>query len=155
MPVRFLSSDEETKLQQSAEEYQPKFEAFGRPAPTPFAGEETTDFRRRALSKLQPLVPGFEDLKIDQYLREPNFKYVEQKIFEAAEREARQPTRIPEGELREVKKLDQSGRPFYEFHGRAGAWMSDFSSGAANRKVVGIRTETQKGFIGAMGNNIR
>lgn len=75
MPVRFLSSEEETKLQQSKEEYQPKFEAFGRPAPTPFADENNDEFRRRALAKLQPLVPGFEDLKIDAYLREPNFKY--------------------------------------------------------------------------------
>ena len=55
MPVRFLSSDEETKLQQSKEEYQPKFEAFGRPVPIPFADENNDEFRRRALAKLQPL----------------------------------------------------------------------------------------------------
>ena len=63
-------------------------------------------------------MPGFEELKIDQYLREPNFKYVEQQIFKAAEQEARSPTNVPDGQLKEVRRLDQSGRPFYEFHGR-------------------------------------
>lgn len=121
----------------------------------PFPDEEHETFNRRLVQTLQPAVPGFEDLKIDAYLRDPNFKYVEKQIIEAAKQEARHPTRIPEGQLREVRKLDQSGRPFYEFHGRASSWMSDFGVGAANKRVVGIRTETQKGFIGNMGNNNR
>ena len=155
MPVRFLSSDEEVAIQRARAEYQDKLAPFNRPAPTPFPDEKANEYRQRVLPVLQSAVPGFEDLKIDAYLREPNFKYIEQRIFEAAEKEARNPTRIPEGELREVRKLDQSGRPFYEFHGRPSAWMDSFSTGANNRKVAGIRTETQRGFIGAMGNNIR
>lgn len=140
MPVRFLSSDEETKLQQSRAEYQPLFEGLGRPTPIPFADEENDEFRRRALSNLQSAVPGFEDLKIDSYLREPNFKYVEKQIFEAAKQEARQPTRIPDGELREVKTQDQSGRLTSTFYGKPSAWMHTFSTGAA-KKLAGIRTE--------------
>lgn len=145
MAVNFLSSEDEMKLQQARAEYQNKFQALGRPTPIPFADEKEPDFRVRALSNLQPLVPGFEDLKIDRYLREPNFKYVEKQIFEAADKEARHPTNIPDGELRQVRKLDESGRPTYEFHGRVSAWMNDFSTGTTKR-LAGIRTETQKGW---------
>ena len=146
MPVRFLSSDEETKLQQSRAEYQPIFEALGRPTPAPFSDEDNDKYRRRALSNLQSAVPGFEDLKIDGYLREPNFKYVEQQIIQAAKQEARHPTRIPDGELRELRKPDKSGRLTSTFFGRPSSWMNAFSNGAANRKLIGIRTETQKGW---------
>ena len=100
-------------------------------------------------------MPGFEDLKIDGYLREPNFKYVEQQIFKAAEQEALHPTNIPEGELREVKKLDQSGRPIIEFHGRPGVWMSNFMPPTVKR-VKNIRTENERGYVpGNMMNNLR
>ena len=155
MPVNFLSSEDEMKLQQARAEYQNKFQALGRPTPIPFADEKEPDFRVRALSNLQPLVPGFEDLKIDRYLREPNFKYVEKQIFEAADKEARQPTNIPEGQLREVKKLDESGRPTYEFYGKPSSWMRDFTTGTKKR-LVSIRTETQRGYVpGNMMNNLR
>ena len=110
MPVNFLSSDEETKLQKAREEYQPFFDGLGRPSPIPFSDDEESTFRRRALSNLQTAVNGFEDIKIDKYLREPNFKYIEKQIQDAARQEARHPTRIPDGELREVKTPDKSGR---------------------------------------------
>jgi hypothetical protein len=91
-------------------------------------------------------VPGFENLKIDEYLREPNFNFIEKQIFEAARHEARHPTRIPDGELREVKTSDVSGRQISEFFGKPSSWMSTFSTGAANKKLIGIRTETQRGY---------
>jgi hypothetical protein len=95
---------------------------------------------------VQSVAPGFEGLKIDNYLREPNFNYIEKQVQEAARREAQHPTRIPDNELREVKRLDGTGRPFYEFYGRPSTWMSDFTTGA-KQKLVGIRTETQRGYV--------
>ena len=34
---------------------------------------------------------------------------------------------IPDGELREIKKFDQAGRPYSEYFGSPSAWMKDFS----------------------------
>ena len=88
---------------------------------------------------MQSVAPGFETLKIDNYLREPNLNYIEKQVQEAARREAQNPTNIPDGELMEVMKFDTSGRPFYEFRGSPSVWMEQFSSGT-KRRLVGIKT---------------
>jgi hypothetical protein len=140
------SADKERGVQEARAEYQDLLAPFNRPAPSPFPEENEDQYRRRALSLVQSVAPGFETLKIDNYLREPNFNYIEKQVQEAARREAQHPTRIPDNELREVKRLDGTGRPFYEFYGRPSTWMSDFTTGAKQR-LVGIRTETQRGYV--------
>jgi hypothetical protein len=45
-----------------------------------------------------------------------------------------------------MRKFDDTGRPFYEWQGSPKAWMDDFSNGA-KRRLVGIKTETQRGYI--------
>jgi hypothetical protein len=52
---------------------------------------------------------------------------------------------IPEGELREVKRYDQSGRVSLEFYGKPSVWLNQFSQG--KKRLVGIRTETQRGYF--------
>lgn len=129
------SAEKEAALQRERARYQEILEEHGRPSPSPFPDEGPDQYARRALPIVQSIVPEFKDRKIDQYLREPNFKYIEGQIFEAARKEARNPTNIPDGELREVKKLDTSGRPFYEFRGRPSSWMDQFSNGTKRRLV--------------------
>jgi hypothetical protein len=133
-------TEREAAVQQERAKYQELLGELGRPSPVPFPEESPEKYARRVLPIVQSVTPGFKDLKIDEYLREPNFKYIENQIFEAARKEARNPTNIPDGELREVKKLDASGRPFYEFHGRASTWLNDFSHGTKKR-VVGIKQD--------------
>jgi hypothetical protein len=145
MPYQSFA-DKERGVQEARSEYQDLLAPFNRPAPSPFPEENEDQYRRRALPIVQSVAPGFEGLKIDNYLREPNFNYIEKQVQEAARREAQHPTRIPDNELREVKRLDGTGRPFYEFYGRPSTWMSDFTTGA-KQKLVGIRTETQRGYV--------
>jgi hypothetical protein len=133
------SSEKEAALQRERAKYQEILEQHGRPSPRPFPDEKPSQYARRALPIVQSIVPGFKDLKIDQYLREPNFKYIESQIFDAARREARNPTNIPDGELRELKKYDDTGRRFYEFRGRPSTWMDQFINGTKKR-LVGIKT---------------
>jgi hypothetical protein len=139
-------ADKEREVQQARAEYQELLVPFNRPAPTPFPDESQDQYRRRVLPIVQSVVPGFETLKIDNYLREPNFAFIEKQVQDAARREARHPTMIPEGELREVKKVDHSGREFSTFFGKPSSWMSQFTNGARKGRLIGIRTETQRGY---------
>jgi hypothetical protein len=153
--MSYSYADKEREIQDARAEYQELLAPFNRPAPTPFPDENQEQYRRRVLPIVQSVVPGFETLKIDNYLREPNFNFIEKQVQEAAIREARHPTNIPDGELREVQRLDPSGRPFYEFYGKPSAWMSHFTGGT--KKILkGIRTENEQGFVPSnMRNNLR
>jgi hypothetical protein len=75
-------------------------------------------------------------IKIDD-ARGTAFDLLEKQIFEDARQEAIRPTNIPDGELREVRRYDETGRPFYEFHGKPSSWMSQFMNGTRKR-LVGI-----------------
>jgi hypothetical protein len=138
-------ADKEREVQQARAEYQELLAPFNRPAPTAFPDENQDQYRRRVLPVVQAVTPGFEALEIDNYLREPNFKFIETQIQEAARREAHHPTNIPEDQLHEVKKLDQSGRIFSEFFGKPSSWMAQFTNGTKKR-LIGIRTETERGY---------
>src|SRR5262249_667685 len=133
----------EKDVQDARAEYQELLGMFSRPAPTPFPDENADQYRRRVLPIVQSVTPGFEDLKIDSYLRGPNFNYIEKQVQEAARQEARHPTRIPDGELREVTRYDKSGRPSYEFYGKPSTWMSQFTNGAI-KHLTNIKTNIQE-----------
>jgi hypothetical protein len=69
---------------------------------------------------------------------------LEEQIYDDARREAQNPTNVPEGELREVKRMDQSGRPFSTFYGSPKVWMDTFS--ATKKRFVGIRVANERGY---------
>ena len=73
------------------------------------------------------------------------FDLLKKQVYEDAMREAKHPTRIPDGQLREVRKLDESGRPIIEFCGKAGSWMQNFSTGTTKR-LTGICTGNREGL---------
>jgi hypothetical protein len=77
-------ANKERDVQRARAEYHEILEQFNRPAPTPFPDEDPNQYRHRVLPVVQSVVPGFENLKIDEYLREPNFNFIEKQIFEAA-----------------------------------------------------------------------
>jgi hypothetical protein len=90
------------------------------------------------------IMPGMEEVKVHD-MRGSAFDMIERQSFEAAQREARSPTNIPEGELKEVKRYDQAGRVSYEFFGKPKVWTDTFN--ATNKKrLVGIRVANERGY---------
>jgi hypothetical protein len=135
----------ETQTQETRAKLQEYLDPFNRATPRPFPDEDATSYENRALPSLQQCLNGeLKDVKIHQVHGKARDVLVDQ-IYNAAAREARNPTNIPEGELREVKTADATGRVSSEFYGDVKAWLNDFHSG--KRRLVGIRTETERGFV--------
>jgi hypothetical protein len=135
--------DKETQIQETRAKYDEALQPFNRNAPRPFPEETHEEYRRRALPILQNYAPGMQEVKVHD-MRGSAFDMIERQSFEAAHREARSPTNIPEGELKEVRRYDQAGRPFYEFYGKPSTWMDTFS--ATKKKLVGIRMANERGY---------
>ena len=135
--------DKETQIQEKRAKYDEALQPFNRNAPRPFPEETHEEYRRRALPILQNYAPGMGEVKVHD-MRGSAFDMIEKQSFEAAHREARNPTNIPEGELREVKRHDQAGRTFVEWYGRPSVWLNEFHPG--RRMVVGIRQQTERGY---------
>jgi hypothetical protein len=125
--MAYLTYGEKEKgVQDARAEYQEILGAFNRPAPVPFPDEHPDQYRSRALPIVQPYARGFENVNLRDLRDKNNFNFVERQIQEAARQEARHPTNIPDGELKEVTRYDATGRPFYEFFGKPNSWMRQF-----------------------------
>jgi hypothetical protein len=135
--------EKETQIQETRAKYQEALQPFNRPVPQPFPEETHDEYRRRALPILQNYAPGMQDVKVHD-ARGSAFDMIEKQTFDAARREAQRPTMVPEGELREIKRFDQSGRVSYESFGKPSAWLSQFSP--TRKRLVGIKTETERGY---------
>jgi hypothetical protein len=114
-------------------------------APRAMDGENLVSYKRRLASKVQQVTPNLKDINLND-ARGSAFDLLQKQIYDEARREAIRPTTIPKGEMREMRKFDDTGRPFYEWQGSPKAWLGDFSNGA-KRKLAGIRTESQRGYI--------
>jgi hypothetical protein len=135
--------EKETEIQETRANYHERLQPFNRSAPQPFPEETRDEYRRRALPILQNYAPGMQDVKVHD-ARGTAFDMIERQTFDAAKREAQRPTQIPEGELREIKRYDQAGRVSLEFYGKSSVWLSQFAPD--RRRLVGIRTETERGY---------
>ena len=93
---------------------------------------------------VQEYAPSFKNVKVDD-ARGTAFDLLERQIYEDAKREARHPTNIPDGELREIKQIDRSGREISEFYGSPKTWLDWF--GAPKKKLVGIRNDDSGKFV--------
>ena len=114
------------EVQETREKLQRYLEPFNRDAPTPFIEEDGRHYEDRVIPILQRHAPGYEDVRIDS-LYGANRELVVNQIYNAAAAEAHRPTKIPEGELRQITRRDAAGRVSYEFFGSPSAWMNDFS----------------------------
>lgn len=100
--------------------------------------------RKRIMEKARPFVSeDLQQIKRDD-ISGSGLNHIEKQFMESAAREATRPTKVPEGQLKEVKKYDQSGRVSSEFFGSPKVWMSTFSTG--RKQVVGIRVANERGF---------
>jgi hypothetical protein len=112
------------------------FRPRGTHAPELLDKEPLDHYRKRLMMKAAPFVAAdLQEVKTD-HLYGSALDHYEQKYFESAAAEAARPTNIPEGELRQVTKYDQAGRPFYEYYGSPRTWLDNFS--APKKLLVGI-----------------
>jgi hypothetical protein len=103
------------------------FSPSGRPTPRYLDTDNNDHFRKRLMDAARPLVSKDLQEVRTQDLYGSALDHYEKRYLESASAEAQRPTNIPEGELREVTRHDQAGRPFYEYHGSPSAWMNDFA----------------------------
>ena len=133
-----------TKLASIQEKADQTLRLFNESAPRSLEGETVAQYERRMAEKIQRHAPNFQSVNINECMGSA-FNLIEKQIYEDARQEAARPTQIPDGELREVKAMDQSGRVMSTFYGRPSAWMNQFGD-TRKRKVIGIRTETDHGY---------
>jgi hypothetical protein len=136
---------DETELARWHETADDVLRPFNQYAPRFMEGETVNGYRKRLAGRVQQHAPSFKELNLRESVG-TSFNLIEKQIYDEARREAIRPTTIPEGEMRELTKYDNSGRPFTEFHGSPRAWLDDFATGA-KRHLVGIKTESPRGFI--------
>ena len=141
-----LSTKREALMREIQAKYdQEVFSLFpGRSAPRYLEGENPDIYRKRLATMALAYAPGLQNIKMDD-ARGTAFDLIEKEVLNAVASEARHPTMIPEGELREVTRYDAAGRPFIEFFGKPSAWLKQFTTGT-RRRLIGIRTETEHGF---------
>jgi hypothetical protein len=100
--------------------------SFNRQAPPPLQGEQLDQYERRLTYEVQKVAPNFKDMNLND-AKGDAFKLLKRQVYADAQQEARRPTDIPEGTLREVVSYDQAGRPSYTYFGRPSSWMNAFA----------------------------
>jgi hypothetical protein len=140
--MSYPDATELARIQETADDV---FKPFNKSAPRSVDGETVESYRKRLATRLQQHAPSLKDINVRD-TRGTAFDLVEKQIYDEARREAVRPSNIPAGEMREITKYDGTGRPFYEWQGHASAWMGEFSNGA-KRRLVGIKTESPRGYI--------
>ena len=118
--------------------YQPLYESLNRAVPKPLEGEGLVPFKLRMLKDAQQLAPEYKGIDLHN-VGLSAIRVFEPQIISAAMKELSHPTMIAEGELKEIKRTDPSGRPYYEFFESPSSWINQFTTGARKR-LVGIRT---------------
>jgi hypothetical protein len=125
-----MSWQSPSEQRQEVEERRAKLVAYCEPfnisTPTPFPEENGDQYEDRVISWFKDHVPGFENFTPRDLHRE-NRKIVLDRFYQAASQEAQRPTKIPDGELRQVTRTDQTGRQYFEFFGSPSSWLKDFA----------------------------
>jgi hypothetical protein len=136
---------DETELAKIYENADDIFKPHKQSAPRYMEGETTDSYRKRLATRLQQHAPSLKDINVRD-TRGSAFDLIEKQIYDEARREAERPSNIRDGELREMRKFDATGRPFYEFHDRPSTWMDDFSNGTKKRVVIKKDTTARYSF---------
>ena len=132
MPDHVPLSGDERKLAVQAE-VDPVYQLHGRRAPAPEPGERFDRYDERLITPLQKHSEAFSTLdygSLPGSARRP----IREQILQDARHAADNP-KVPEGELREVRRADSSGRIISTFHGSPGAWLGEFKSPKQYAKI--------------------
>jgi hypothetical protein len=111
--------------------YDDSFQKFGRRAPAPAADDRARDYRRRLYAIGQSMLPtGHALTRLDpEEIDGTAIQPLEAQLLEALDRESEEPTgdNLPEGEPREVSKMDSAtGLRKTEFFGKR-SFIHDFA----------------------------
>ena len=100
---------------------------FGQQAPAPITGESLLNYRKRLLAPYRDYSPNWTDADAEEIedprTREQVFAIMENTVYADAVKFAESSASVPQHQLREIKKLDQSGRHISTFVGDPAAWM--------------------------------
>jgi hypothetical protein len=129
-------SDEQRKVDEIERWDQAVFRPNRIPTPSYLEHESYDQQRKRLINKVRPLVSeDLQKVRTDDVFGTA-LDHVAQQFLASATAEARRPTKIPEGTLKEVVSYDQAGRPSYTYFGSPSAWMNEFSGD--KKYVAGI-----------------
>lgn len=114
------------------------YRKLGWNAPAALPGETRLMYRRRLIGNLLPKAPNFKDMPI---LDAPDavLNVFEPQVYADAEQEARRPTMLEPGELREVASVSDSGVRTSEFFGKFDDAMSAFKQPIRLAKIFDPR----------------
>jgi hypothetical protein len=130
------NSDERRKIAEIEEFAQTVFIPRKLPTPAYIQGEQFVQLQRRLLDKTRPFVDAqLQKLKTDDAFG-TTLAHMNKQYLESSVSELRNPTTVPDGQLREVVSYDQSGRPMYSYFGSPSVWMSAFA--APRKRLAGI-----------------
>jgi hypothetical protein len=106
---------------------------FGKRAPIPLDGETEIGYRRRIAQDLKQH-GEWKDAELAHFPEGPAFDKIESKVYADAIFTAEHPADLPEGQLREVKNTDETGRTITSFHSRDRTFIHDMGR---DRRIVG------------------
>jgi len=102
------------------------YSLHGLSAPRPMEGETAVAYRRRLAVGLKKHSPDYKDIDIGAVSDENMLTVIEKRVYDDAEKAARNPVDIGAGELRKITRTDEMGRRITEYHGDPMAWMEPF-----------------------------
>jgi hypothetical protein len=137
MVDQWNASDEQRKIENIERWDQQVYRPNQRPTPSLINGESFDQQRKRIMNGARSLVSDELQKVRTDHLFETALDHVERQFIDSAASEAVRPTRVADGELKQVTRYDESGRRSYEFFGSPSAWMSQFTNGT-RKKLVGI-----------------
>jgi hypothetical protein len=134
-------ADEQRKVDEIERWDQAVFKPNRLPTPSYFEHESLDQQRKRLMNRTRPLVSAaLQEIRTDDVFGTA-LDHVAQQYFESAAQEAARPSKVPEGELKQITRYDQSGRPFYENFGSPSAWMSMFMGD--KKRLISIKDNRQ------------
>lgn len=104
------------------------FNACGKQAPTPFSGEKSFDFRKRALIALQKYSPDNKDINIRAISDSAVLNLLEKNIYADARKSIDEEMNNTQGQLHKRVRSDEAGRQITEYQGDPNVWLSHFKT---------------------------
>ena len=131
-----LNTDDLNRQRQAAADA--VYALHGKRAPEPEPNERADRYDERLTVPLQKFSDAFKGIDYAS-LRENARKPIREHILRDAAHAADHPD-VPEGELREIRRADSSGRVISTFHGSPSAWLGEFKLEKQIAKIRDPRT---------------
>ena len=116
-------------------------QVFGRRAPRMLNGETLLAYRKRMAKDYKSHSPRWKDVDL-AVLPEAAFAPIEELIYADAMSAGLNPASAPAGQLREIRRTDQTGRVISTFVGAPDAWLGEFKQAKMH---VRINANTNRG----------